>query len=64
MTLLKRILQRWFGRRPADIPGRLRPEALERALSEARFLRGQHAVSVRGLREDETPRPPEPATDD
>lgn len=51
------IIRRLLGdrvSRPQDIPRKLPPEALQRAMREADFLRG-HAVEVRSLAEDEIP---------
>ncbi len=49
--------------RPEDIPQLLGKTALEQALSEARFLRGQFAVDVRDLEPGEEAGMPRPAGD-
>jgi hypothetical protein len=56
------IASRWWPRRsrPQDIPKKLTPEALEKAIEEARFLR-DHAVDVKELAPDERPGPPRQA---
>ncbi len=55
--LFNRIIRLWgspHSSRPEDIPQRMPPEALEKALHEARFLHEQ-AVDVRPLAHDELP---------
>lgn len=48
--------------RPDDIPAKLTPEALQDALTEARFLHA-HSVDVQELQPAELPGPPKPADD-
>jgi len=47
--------------RPEDIPRLLDRETLEKAMAEARFLVGRHAVEVRSLEPGEAPGLPRPA---
>jgi hypothetical protein len=49
------------GARPEDIPKKLDPETLARAMEEARFLFGKHGVDVRSLAAGEEPDSPKPA---
>jgi hypothetical protein len=46
---------------PQDIPKKLPPEALAQALSEARFLKANHAVDVKSLQAGEQPGKPQRA---
>ena len=62
MRLLRRLLHILLcavfpskASRPEDIPKKLPPEMLEKALAEARFLSGSHAVRVKELASDEVP---------
>lgn len=50
--------------RPQDIPKKLTPEELQKAMQEARFLVGQHAVDVKALMRGETPGLPRRADSD
>lgn len=70
MNCLKRLFAGFFtffrrgGKsRPGDIPAKLPPEALQRALMEAKYLRSEHAVDVQSLAPHELPGLPSKAED-
>jgi hypothetical protein len=50
--------------RPADIPKKLSPETLDKALQEARMLHARHAIRVSDLTPDEIPGLPRAAKEE
>jgi hypothetical protein len=71
MRLLRRILFTLIRRcfpskpsRPEDIPQKLPPETLHKAMSEARMLHAKHAIRVNELAPDEIPGLPRAAKED
>ena len=41
--------------RPEDIPRKISPDTLKKAMDEARFLHSKHAVDVKDIATDELP---------